>query len=117
MDMLQVSALLFALAAAGGIGMAVIRLRGDRNPPVWLAMLHGMIATAGFTLLAYAAWAVAVPALALVALLLFAAAALGGGYMNLRFHWRSELLPRSYVWGHAALAATGFVLLLVAIFT
>jgi hypothetical protein len=116
MEMLKVAALLFALAAAGGLGIGVIRLRGERNPPVWLAMLHGMIATAGFTLLAYAAWAVTLPASALFALLLFALAALGGGYMNLRFHWRNELLPRAFVWAHAALAVAGFVLLLFAVY-
>lgn len=116
MGMLEVSTWLFALAAIGGVVMGVIRLQGERNPPTWLAMGHGMLAAAGLTLLAYAVWAVDVPPMATYALVLFLLAAVGGAYMNLRFHWERVLLPRSWVYAHAALAVAAFVLLVLAVY-
>jgi hypothetical protein len=115
MDMLEVSATLFVLAALGGIGLAAIRLAGRRNPPVWFAMAHGLLATAGFTLLAYAVWATTVPMLATWSLLLMAVAAAGGAWMHLGYHVRQLLLPPAWVFGHAALAALGLLLLLIAV--
>ena len=50
---LFVACVLFGLAAAGGIVMALIRVGAHNNPPHWIAMLHGFIAAAGVTLLAY----------------------------------------------------------------
>jgi hypothetical protein len=117
MGMLEVSTWLFALAAIGGVIMGVIRLQGERNPPTWLAMGHGMLAAAGLTLLAYAAWMVEVPALANYALVLFVLAAAGGAYMNLRYHWERVLLPRSWVYAHAALAVVAFLMLALAAYT
>ena len=42
--MLQTAVVLFTLAALGGLLMAFIRFGGKRNPPAWLAMLHGLLA-------------------------------------------------------------------------
>ena len=116
MGMLEVSAVLFTLAALGGAGMAMIR-HGGRNPPAWLAMGHGFLAAAGLTLLAYAAWTVGVSTLAQASLLLFLLAAAGGAFLNLRYHWRHELIPMSWVWGHGGIAVAGYLLLLLAIFS
>jgi hypothetical protein len=117
MTMLKVSAVLFAIAALGGLTMAWIRLGRGINPPTWLAMLHGMLAAAGLTLLAYAAFTVGVPTLALYALALFVIAAIGGAVMNLAYHWRNLPLPTGLLLGHAALAVLGFVLLLLTVYT
>ncbi|TKS54018.1 hypothetical protein E4582_04015 [Luteimonas yindakuii] len=116
MRMLQVAACLFALAALGGVVMAAIRFSGKRNPPAWLAMLHGLLAGAGITLLAYAAWVDAVPSPALLALLLFLLAAGGGTVLSLAYKWKQRLLPSWLVITHALLAVVAFVLLLLAIF-
>jgi hypothetical protein len=116
MNMLQVSVALFALSALGGLTMAGIRLGRGVNPPTWLAMLHGMLAAAGLTLLTYAACGVGVPSLALWALVLFVLAAIGGAAMNLAWHWRRLPLPAGLLLGHAALAVIAFVLLLLATF-
>jgi len=116
MGMLETSAVLFTLAALGGGGMAAIR-HGGRNPPIWLAMGHGFLAAAGLTLLAYAAWAVGVSTLGQASLLLFLLAAAGGVFLNLRYHWRHELMPMSWVWGHAGIAVAAYLLLLLAIFS
>ena len=115
MRLLQAAAVLFTLAALGGLVMAGIRFSGRRNPPAWLAMLHGLLAGAGVTLLAYAWYAGDIPALALLALLLFLLAAAGGAVLSLAYKWKQRLLPASLVVGHAVAAVAAYVLLLVAV--
>lgn len=117
MLMLKVSAALFALSALGGITMAYIRLAQQVNPPAWLAMLHGLMAASGLTLLAYASFVFTVPTFANVALALFVVAALGGLVLNLRYQWLNQPLPVGLMIGHALLAVVGFILLLVVVFT
>lgn len=114
--MLQAASGLLALGAGGGLVMATIRLAGKRNPPAWLSMLHGFMAAAGLTLIGYAACTVGVPASALWALGLLAAAAMGGVLLNLVYRSRGILLPATIVVAHALLAVTGFACLLVAAF-
>jgi hypothetical protein len=114
MTMLRTSACLFAIAALGGLLMAGIRFGGARNPPPWLALVHGLLAGAGLTLLAYVSVTAEVPRFAVYALVLFLIAALGGLVLNLRYEWNRELLPKGLVVGHALIAVIGFVLLLVA---
>ncbi len=114
--MLRAAVALFAIAALGGLLMAGIRMFARRNPPAWLAMLHGLLAGAGITLLAYAALAVGVPSPAGWALLLFVVAAAGGAAMNLLWQWRQRPLPVGIMLVHAAIAVLAFVLLLLAAF-
>lgn len=114
--MLKTSCVLFALAAAGGIVMALIRFGGRPHPPSWLAMLHGLLAAAGLTLLAYASATTAVPSLAIIALALFAGAALGGIVLNLAYHLRGIALPIWLVVAHALVAVAGFGALFMASF-
>lgn len=114
--MLRTAVWLFVLTALGGLTMAGIRFVGQRNPPVWLSMLHGFAAGAGATLLAYAVATAVVPEAAKIALLLFVVAAGGGVLMALLFQWRQRLLPAWLVVAHALVAVIGFVLLLVAAF-
>lgn len=116
MDMLRTATVVFAIAALGGVVMAVIRLGAKRNPPAWLAMLHGLLAGAGLTLLLYAALAVGIPGTAQIALALLVLAAVGGAVMNLAFHWKQQPLPKGLLLGHATLAVVGFALLLLAAF-
>ena len=111
---LLTSSILLAVAAAGGLVMAGIRFLADRSPPAALAMLHGFLAAAAITLLLYAAATVGLPRLALVALVLFLAAAGGGAILNLNYHSKQLPLPKWLVLVHAGAAVAGFVLLLVA---
>lgn len=113
---MSVAAALFGLAALGGLLMAGIRLSGTERPPTWLAMVHGLIAAAGLTLLIYAALTVGIPPLAQIATGLFIVAASGGAAMNLLYHWKMRPLPIPLMMGHALLAVTGFVLLLMCVF-
>ena len=115
--MLLTAVALFTLAALGGLLMAGIRFGGKRNPPAWLAMLHGLLAAAGLTLLTYATFTTGVPATAKLALLLFLVAAGGGAILSLAYKWKQILLPAWLVVVHATAAVLAFVLLLAAAFT
>lgn len=114
--MLQTATILLAITALGGLLMAGIRFGRKHNPPAWLAMLHGLLAASGLTLLAYAVCTMPVPPMATLALALFVLAAAGGAVMSLAYKWRQRLLPAWLVVVHAIAAVTGFVLLLLAAF-
>ena len=111
---LRTAVVLLAISAVGGLTMAGIRFGGKPRPPTWLAMLHGFLSAAAVTLLAYAAFTVGIPMVAQWALILFVLAALGGVFMNLNYHWKLLPLPKWLVLVHAAIAVTGFVLLIAA---
>lgn len=115
--MLLTATTLLAITALGGLLMAIIRFTTGHNPPAWLAMLHGLLAASGLTLLVYAVCTLPVPPLATVALVLFLMAASGGAVMSLAYKWRQRLLPAWLVVAHALAAVTAFVLLLMAVLT
>lgn len=112
--MMQTATALLAVSAAGGLTMAIIRFAGKPQPPIWLAMLHGFLSAAALTLLIYAFFTVGLPRMAQLALVLFLAAAAGGAFMNLNFHWKLLPLPKWLVLVHAGIAVSGFLLLLLA---
>ena len=105
---------LFAIAAAGGLTMAGVRTFFNKNPPAWLAMLHGLLAAAGLTLLLFGAFTIGVATYAGWALILLIIAALGGLFLNLGYQEKRQLLPKSVMYVHALIAVIGFVLLIVA---
>ena len=102
--MVRVAVTLLGIAALGGLLMAVTRLAQEKNPPSWLALLHGLLAAAGLTLLLYAALTTGIPPLACAGVAMLVIAALVGVVLNQKYQWKSVLLPRSLVLGHAALA-------------
>lgn len=112
---MTVAAILFAVAAVGGAIMAAMRFGGRELPPMGLAIVHGLFAAAGLvTLIAAvvgsnASWA------AIVSVIGFVAAALGG-FMLFSYHLRRQALPVNYVVIHGAGAVISFVILLAAIF-
>ena len=106
---------LFTVGALGGLAMAAIRFGTARNPPAWLAMLHGMLGAAGLTLLVFAVFAAEVPPMATLSAVLMLVAAAGGAFMNLVYHWHGRLLPKGLLVGHAVLAVAGYVALLMAV--
>ena len=114
--LLQTATILLAITALGGVLMAGIRFTAKHNPPAWLAMLHGLLAASGLTLLAYAICTVPVPATAKLALALFLAAGAGGAGMSLAYKWRNRLLPAWLVVVHATASVIAFVLLALAAF-
>jgi hypothetical protein len=110
--MLLTIIILFAIAAAGGLIMAGVRVLRQRNPPAWLAMAHGLLAGAGLTLLLFAAFTVGIPTIALWALILLLIAAAGGLLMNLGYQWKQKMLPKPLMYAHVLIAAAGFILLI-----
>ena len=113
--MLKTAVVLLALTGAGGLLMAAIRLGGHRNPPSSIAMLHGLLAGSGLTLLLYAGFTAGIPSNAWIGLVLLAGAALGGIVLNLGYHTKGALLPAWLVLVHAAIALLGLVLLAIAV--
>ena len=116
MHMLRVAACLFVLAALGGLVMAGIRLGAGRNPPMWLAYGHGLLAAGGLALLVYAALATSLKTPVLAAVLLLLAAAAGGSALNLLYHWQQRPLPKGLMLAHIALAVAGLAMLLIAVY-
>lgn len=112
--MLQIATVLLALTALGGVVMAGIRFARTVNPPAWLAMLHGLLASSGLTLLIYDVFTRAVPSAAILAMVLFLAAAGGGAILSLAYKWQRKLLPTWLVLAHALLAVCALALLVSA---
>ena len=110
------SAILFALAALGGLALAALHFRsgGRERPPTALALVHGLVAATALVLLIIAALGAgaASPTLPWISIAVFVVAALGGAYMFLGKHLRGEPLPGKVVVLHGVLAVTGFALLL-----
>jgi hypothetical protein len=103
---------LFAVAAAGGLVLALMRFTGKPYPPMALALVHGAVAAAGLvTLIALFAQGQGTSG-ARTALILFVVAALGG--FGLFFHHLKKVaLPIWLVVVHALVAVIAFVILLV----
>jgi len=115
LKMMGTAAVLLALAAIGGLTMAVIRFRGADRPPSWLAMAHGLLAGAALTLLIYAAAVAGLPGVGLVALIILIVVALVGLSLNLMYHDKLLPLPKATIVIHGLVAVIGFVLLLLAL--
>jgi hypothetical protein len=116
MTMLKIASWLFILAAAGGLLMAGIRFGSGRNPPIFIAYAHGLLAGAGLTLLVYAAAFTSIPSRAMIATVLLLLAAVGGSVLNLLYHWRQQPIPKGLTIGHILLAVLGLASLLLAVY-
>jgi hypothetical protein len=111
---MTIALVLFAIAALGGVTMAVIRFRGAERPPTGLALLHGAFAAAGIIVLIVAMLSTPNPAQARTALVLFIVAALGGFYLFAQ-HVQKRALPIPIILVHALIAVIGFLILLVVV--
>jgi hypothetical protein len=112
--MLIVAAVLFAVAALGGLTMAYIYFKKHRNPPIVLATLHGALAAAALLVLLRVVMQAGRGGLPAWALGLFVVAALGGFFL-FSYHIRGRPLPSKVVVIHATVAIVAFVLLLAGI--
>lgn len=113
--MFMTAIVLFAVAAVGGLTMAVLHFRGRTPPSPVLAALHGVLAASGLVVLLLAVVKAATGGAAGISLGLFVLAALGG-FALLSFHLRGRALPNGLVVGHGLLAVAAFVVLLSAVF-
>ena len=105
---------LFAIAAVGGLILAVVRFRGKPYPPLGLAVVHGLFAAAGLVALIAGVAQGHAPSRATIALVLFVIAALGG-FVLFFTHLRKSALPVPLVVIHALVAVIAFVILLVSV--
>lgn len=111
----RIAIIVFAIAAVGGLVLALKHFKGQERP--WpLAILHGLLGAVGIILLLVPALSGGLAGLAKAALALFVVAALGG-FLLFSFHLRNRPLPSPVVLIHAAVAAIAFVLLAVGVFT
>ena len=111
--MLTTAIVVFAVAAVGGLILALHVLRGKFAP--WLlSILHALLGAAGLVLLLLAVLAGTAAPAATWALVLFVIAALGGFFLA-SLHYRQRLPHKGIVLVHAAVAVVAFVLLLSAL--
>ena len=110
---MTIAAILFAIAALGGVIMALIRFSGRDYPPMALAIIHLLFAAAGIIALLAVVFAPGVAVLAKIALILFILAAIGGFVMLFGYHVKSRPLPIFYVIIHGLVAVIAFVLLII----
>ena len=111
---MTVALVLFALAAVGGIILAVIRFKGQPYPPLGLALVHGAAAAAGLVALIAAVAPGGAPSSATTALVLFLIAAAGGFFLFFH-HLRKVALPLWLVVVHALVAVVAFLILALAV--
>ena len=101
--------ILFLIVALGGIGLAVMEVRG-RTLPLPMSSLHGLLALLGIVLLAVHDVEDPHNHLANGSVLVFILAA-AGGMMLFAFRATRQKLPLSVVVLHAAFALTALLLL------
>jgi hypothetical protein len=109
--MLKLAAVLFALAAVGGIVLAALHLK-KKDAPIPLALVHGLAAAVGLVLLIIAVVQMSSVGLPGVALAIFVIAALGG-FLLFAMHLMKKPLPPGLIALHGLLAVAAFVVLLV----
>jgi len=109
--MLTPALILFAIAAVGGLVLATMHISKGRAP-VALALLHGALAATGLILLIVAVVKAHLVGLPVIAVVLFAAAALGGLILFVT-HMSSRPLSRALIFIHGGAAVTAFILLLI----
>ncbi|MGV3572292.1 MAG: hypothetical protein ACO1PB_16965 [Ramlibacter sp.] len=112
--MLRTGIVLLVVTALGGVLAAGFRFSGRPHPPTLLAMLHGLLAASGLTLVLYVAAVRGLPGAGWVGLAALLAAVLGGLVLNLGYHWKNQPLPVWLVLVHAVAAAAGLAILGVA---
>ncbi|UFS71992.1 hypothetical protein LPW11_07310 [Geomonas sp. RF6] len=110
------SAILFTIAAFGGVAMLAMRRGGRPIPPLALAVPHGLVVVAGAVALADALKGRTIPTITLVALIGFVIAAIAGTILFLFFHLRQKSLPLPLTYVHGAVAAISFIMFLVSVF-
>jgi hypothetical protein len=109
------AAILFALAAIGGLTSAYLHFTRN-SVPTGLAVVHGLLAAAGLVLLIIGIASGPAAGLIIASLVIFLVAALGGFVLFFGFQLRKKPLLSPLVVIHQMAAVTAFVLLLIFLF-
>jgi hypothetical protein len=112
---MTLAAVLFAIAALGGIALAGIRLSGRELPPMWLAIVHGIVAAAALVSLLAAVAGGGASTTAKAAAAGFVLAALGG-FVLFASHLRGRALPVPLVVVHGLVAVLSYLALLAGLY-
>ena len=112
--LMRVALVLFGLAAAGSVLIAIVRLSGHARAPHWLATGYGVLSGFGLALICLVALTSGIPSMAQVAMLPFLFSAASDSMLTRLLH--RNRLPMSVAVLRAFLAGFGFVLLLVSIY-
>lgn len=107
--MLTFIALIFALAALGGLTLATLHFR-QKPAPQWLAFTHLTLAAVGLVLFIVQVTTHGAAGLLSTALALFVIAALGG-FMMLAFRLKQKPQPRPLIVVHGLVAVAAFLIL------
>jgi hypothetical protein len=108
-----IAVVIFGLAVLGGLTAAMLHLTRP-TVPLWIALIHGMIAAAGLIVLFItAAVQHGFRSVLGASLLLFLLAASVGSVL-FSFHVRRQTLPRILILVHGALAISAYIVLLFA---
>ncbi|HEU5237722.1 MAG TPA: hypothetical protein VFU37_11300 [Pyrinomonadaceae bacterium] len=111
--MLAAAAVLFALAALGGLILAGLHLK-TKGAPIPLAVVHGVLAAAALALLIIAVTQMASAGAVGVALAIFVVAALGG-FVLFAMHLMKKMLPPGLIVVHGLVAVVAFAVLLISL--
>lgn len=106
--------ILFAIAAVGGLTLAIIKFSGKELP--WSIVIgHGVFAASGLVALIVNALQTGQNSLTNVAVILFLITAVGG-FTVLGFHLTKKTQPAPLIIVHGLAAVISFVVLLFAVF-
>lgn len=111
--MLNLSAVLFGVAALGGLVLGVSGLR-QKGLPMWLSLIHGLVAAAGLVTLIIGIVQGTAGPLLITSLVIFIIVALGG-FVLFSYHLRGKTHPKGLIVIHALAAIIAYVLLLIGI--
>jgi len=109
--MIKYAVIVFALAALGGLYLAVHVLRA-RFAPWAISLLHAGLGALGLILLIVALVQDAASQAVVIGFVILLMAALGGFFLA-SFHLRKRLPPKPLVLIHAGAAVVGFVIILL----
>jgi hypothetical protein len=105
---------LFAIAAVGGLTLAIMKFNGKGLP--WsLVIGHGIFAASGLVALIVNIFQDMSNFLMNLSLVLFLITAVGG-FTVLSFHLRKKAQPSSLIFIHGTAAVISFILLIIAVF-
>lgn len=107
--MTAIALVLFAVAALGGLFLALRHFKG-LTLPMPVSLLHGLLAASGLVVLILAYFESAAPGALTWALIILIVTALGGFFL-FSFHLRSKRAPNAVVVIHALAAVAGVVTL------
>lgn len=110
----QAAAILFTLAAVGGITLAAMHLT-QRQVHLWMALIHGILAAPAIILLFWSTVVSGWPTMFTAALVLFLAAA-GSGLVMFFQHAKKRPLTKGMIIGHGSLAVLGYIALIWAMY-